>query len=92
MCGDWPAGRLLVLRLADEIRLADISILPEYRNAGIGRKLIEDLLVEAAVAGKPVRLHVEKSNRARRLYERLGFVEIGDTGSHFFMEWLPPNK
>jgi ribosomal protein S18 acetylase RimI-like enzyme len=80
-------GRLLVSRLEDEIRLVDMALLPEARGRGIGAALLRNLLAEAALAGKPVRLHVEKSNPAGRLYQRLGFVTIGDQGTHYFMEW-----
>jgi ribosomal protein S18 acetylase RimI-like enzyme len=87
---DVAVGRILVIRSADEIRLADIALLPEHRSSGIGSALIGDLQEEAARASLPVRLHVTRDNRASRLYERLGFVVIDDTGSHFKMEWLPP--
>jgi ribosomal protein S18 acetylase RimI-like enzyme len=80
-------GRMVIVRMDQEIRLADIALLPEYRNAGIGTSLISGLLSEGAAAGKPVRLHVTKTNRAQQLYSRLGFVQIGDTGTHFLMEW-----
>jgi ribosomal protein S18 acetylase RimI-like enzyme len=80
-------GRLYVERGADEIRLIDIALLPEYRNGGIGSGLLKDLLAEAAQGGKPVRIHVEKFNPALRLYERLGFSIIDDRGVYWFMEW-----
>jgi ribosomal protein S18 acetylase RimI-like enzyme len=83
-------GRIIVIRSADEIHLADIALLREHQSAGIGSTLIGDLQEEAARAGLPVRLYVLRNNRAARLYERLGFVVVGDTGSHFKMEWLPP--
>src|SRR5581483_6598276 len=44
-------GRLLVVRSADEIRLADIALLPEHRRLGIGAALIGDLQDEAAACG-----------------------------------------
>lgn len=71
-----PIGRLLVAREPDEIRLVDIALLPEHRGAGIGAGLIRGLLAEAARAGLPVRLHAARDSRARRLYERLGFVVV----------------
>jgi ribosomal protein S18 acetylase RimI-like enzyme len=85
-----PVGRMIVLRSADEIRLADIALLPGERGGGIGSALIRGLQAEAARAGLPLRLHVTRDNAgAARLYERLGFAVCGDTGSHFKMEWLP---
>ncbi|MEP7336638.1 MAG: GNAT family N-acetyltransferase [Acidobacteriota bacterium] len=82
-----PIGRLLLLRLEAELCLADIALLAEHRGAGLGAKLIRDLLAEAAQAGKPVRLHVAHGNRARRLYERLDFAPTGDDGIYCAMEW-----
>jgi ribosomal protein S18 acetylase RimI-like enzyme len=83
-----PIGRLIVMRSAPEILLADIALLPECRGAGIGTALIEELFDEARESGKPVTLHVEKSNlAAARLYERLGFVTTGESGFHNRMEW-----
>ena len=89
LVNDQPAGRIYVDRRIDEIRLIDIALLPEYRNGGIGSRLLKDLLAEAARAGKPVRIHVEKFNPALRLYERLGFSISDDRGVYWFMEWRP---
>jgi ribosomal protein S18 acetylase RimI-like enzyme len=91
MAGGRRIGRMVIVRMDQEIRLADIALLPEYRNAGIGTSLIRELLSEGAAAGKPVRLHVTKTNRAQLLYNRLGFTRIGDTGTHFLMEWVAGN-
>ncbi len=53
--------------------LVDISLLPEARGSGLGTAILKDLV--AAETG-PVQLHVERTNRARRLYERLGFEVV----------------
>jgi ribosomal protein S18 acetylase RimI-like enzyme len=81
-----PAGRLYVSREDDEIRIVDIALLPEYCNRGIGTTLLKGLQSEAAAAGKPLRIHVERFNPALRLYERLGFRQIDDRGVYLFME------
>lgn len=82
-----PIGRLLISIMDDEIRLVDIALMTEVRGLGIGAKLISDLFAKAAREGKPLRLHVEKFNRAFHLYQRLGFRIIEDTGTQYFMEW-----
>ena len=82
-----PAGRLYIDRATSEIRIVDIALLPEWCNRGIGSALINVLQGEAAAAGKPLRIHVEKFNPALRLYERLGFRPIEDKGVYLFMEW-----
>ncbi|HOO54741.1 MAG TPA: GNAT family N-acetyltransferase [Methanothrix sp.] len=81
-----PVGSLIVIRAQKEIRLAEIALLSEDRNGGIGSRLIRDLADEAKEMELPLRLHVAKFNRAIRLYLRLGFVMIDDTGTHYFME------
>ncbi len=92
MCGEQPIGRMYVDRRADEIRLIDIALLPARRGAGIGSRLLHELLSEAAACGKPLRIHVEKFNPALRLYQRLGFAPIEDRGMYWFMEWAPPAR
>ncbi len=86
---DTPIGRLYIDHREDEIRLIDIAIMPEYRNRGIGSSLLSDIITRAANDKKPLRIHVEKYNPALRLYQRLGFTQIGDTGVYFLMEKLP---
>ena len=82
-----PAGRLYVAHEEDEIRIVDIALLPEHCNGGVGTTLLRGLQSEAAAAGKPLRIHVERFNPALRLYERLGFTSIADRGVYLFMEW-----
>jgi len=84
-----PVGRILVDRSDELILLRDIALLTEFRNAGIGSRLIQDLIKEAAVAGKPIRLHVVASSPAVRLYERLGFCRTGEESAYLEMEWVP---
>jgi GNAT superfamily N-acetyltransferase len=82
-----PAGRLYVNRGPDEVRIIDIAMLPAYRNRRIGTHLIGALQAEAALARKPLRIHVERFNPAMRRYERLGFQPIADRGVYLFLEW-----
>jgi ribosomal protein S18 acetylase RimI-like enzyme len=85
-----PAGRLYVHRRNREIRLVDITLLPEFRQGGIGTSLLRDLLAEGEAAGKPVTIHVEVFNPAMRLYERLGFSPVEEREPYRLMEWRPP--
>ena len=83
----WPIGRLYVARWEKEIRIVDITLLPEFRGAGIGTKLLRDLQNEARSAGKSLTIHVERFNRALGLYQRLGFRELEDKGVYLLMSW-----
>jgi ribosomal protein S18 acetylase RimI-like enzyme len=75
-----PIGRWYVAELADELRLVEVTILPEERGRGVGTALVTGLCEEADRRGLAVRLHVEPWNPARRLYERFGFVSTGESG------------
>jgi ribosomal protein S18 acetylase RimI-like enzyme len=83
----WPIGRLYVARWEKEIRIVDITLLPESRGTGVGTKLLRDLQEEARASGKSLTIHVERFNRALQLYERLGFQEIEDKGVYLLMGW-----
>jgi len=83
-----PIGRLSVQTRTDEIRCVDLSLLPDYRNQGVGTLLIVRLQEQARAANIPLRLQVIRFNRAVKLLERLGFKRTSETGTHFQMEWL----
>jgi len=84
-----PAGRLYVDRLPAEIRIVDIALLPSHRDRGIGTRLLAGVLEEGRRAQLPVTIHVEQFNRARALYERLGFTQISTTGVYDLLERRP---
>jgi ribosomal protein S18 acetylase RimI-like enzyme len=83
----WPAGRLYVARWEKEIRIVDITLLPEFRGSGIGTKLLRDLQKEAGAASKSLTIHVERFNRALGLYQLLGFQQVEDKGVYLLMRW-----
>ncbi len=80
-------GRLYVERTPEAIRLIDTALTAERRGRGLGTALLRALLDEAAGAGLPVVLHVDHGNPARRLYERLGFAEVGRDELRAAMRW-----
>ena len=84
-----PIGRILIDRGETEFSLVDIALLPEHRNRGTGTALLKDLIEEATNVAKPIRLHVVSSNSAKRLYERLGFCQVGGDAAYVEMRWVP---
>ncbi len=84
-------GRLRITCTADYMELCGIQLLPDIQRHGIGTAIIEDLKAEAAAAGISLELAVEKDNPdARKLYERLGFVQVGETQQDMKLRWSPP--
>ena len=82
-----PIGRLYLDWRDEELRIIDISLMPEYRGKGIGGTIMQDLLDQAAAKGKAVGIHVEMNNPAMHLYERLGFKKLEEQGLYYLMEW-----
>ncbi|HEX9946692.1 MAG TPA: GNAT family N-acetyltransferase [Allosphingosinicella sp.] len=85
-----PIGRLYLEEWPSQIRLIDISLLPEGRGAGVGGAILADLQDAAAAAGKALTIHVERNNPAMTLYLRLGFAKVDEHGLYDLMEWRPP--
>lgn len=75
-----PIGRIFVEHRDEDLRLMDMALLPEYRGRGIGTRLVRDVIERSERIGLPVVLHVESYNRAKRLYDRFGFVDDGEVG------------
>jgi len=87
-----PIGHLYVARLEHEMRIIDLTIVPEQRNAGVGSFLLRRLLDEASLAAKAVRIYVEDFNPSLRLFERLGFKPVDQAGMHLLLEWTGDDK
>ncbi|HEU5149657.1 MAG TPA: GNAT family N-acetyltransferase [Iamia sp.] len=83
---DGIAVGQLDLHRTDALEVLEIALVPGLQGHGLGTALLTHLLAAADAEGRPVRLHVEAGNPARRLYERLGFVAVGTQGIHTAME------
>lgn len=84
-----PIGRLYEETTSAELRLMDISLLPAFRNQGIGSALMRTLMAHADGINLPVSLHVESFNPALRMYERFGFATVETRGIYYFMRRNP---
>jgi ribosomal protein S18 acetylase RimI-like enzyme len=90
-CEGELAGRLYLFRSKTDVRVIDITLLPKARGRGIGAELLRALQHEAEAQGRTVSINVERQNPARRLYQRLGFVEdeAESNGVYLRMDWRP---
>jgi ribosomal protein S18 acetylase RimI-like enzyme len=84
-----PAGRLIVARWPEELRIVDIALLPEFRGRGIGGTLMQEVIEEAEQRGVKTSIHVERFNPAQHLYTRLGFRMVSETGVYLLLERPP---
>lgn len=78
-------GLLKVVRELRTWTLVQVQLLPEWQNQGIGARLLTETVADAKAAGASVVLSVLKVNKARRLYERLGFLVVSETDHAYTM-------
>ena len=63
-----------------------ISLYKEYRNLGIGTRLMETMLDELKSRGyKKTSLAVQKANYAARMYTKVGFVVVDENDEEYIM-------
>ncbi len=70
----------------------EVTLFPQFRNQGIGTRLMEVLLAYADALRRPSSLHVEPFNPAKRMYDRMGFVATETRGIYEFMVRPVPAK
>jgi ribosomal protein S18 acetylase RimI-like enzyme len=66
-------GSVAVSHHDDHDFVEDIMMHPDHRDRGIGTQVMRELMQAADARQVPLRLSVLDGNRARVLYERLGF-------------------
>jgi ribosomal protein S18 acetylase RimI-like enzyme len=86
------AGRMMLKRTKGIIHLIDISLLPLFRNHGVGSSLLKILQHEALMNQQIIELHVTPHNPARLLYERLGFQQHETLDFYWKMVWQTLNS
>jgi ribosomal protein S18 acetylase RimI-like enzyme len=70
----------------DEIPELSIAVLPEYRAQGIGTDLLRHLIEEVRFRHRALSLSVSSDNPAIRLYQRLGFEIVAQSGASLTMK------
>jgi ribosomal protein S18 acetylase RimI-like enzyme len=78
-------GLLKVVRETRTWTVVQVQILPAWQNQGVGTRLVAETIADASKFGAEVVLSVLKVNKARRLYERLGFSVISESDSAYTM-------
>jgi ribosomal protein S18 acetylase RimI-like enzyme len=85
--GGKRAGRFWVNRGENEIRIIDISLLPEFRRNGIGTCLYQSLIAEAETARKKLLCSVSRFNGVSlHFHERLGFTVVSGSDTDLELE------
>jgi GNAT superfamily N-acetyltransferase len=77
--GDTLLGFCSLSQDRQALFIRELHLLPEYRGRGVGSWVLEELALWARQRRLPLlRLMVFRSNPARLLYQRHGFIEMGE--------------
>lgn len=86
-----PVGRMLVDCAPGRWRIVDIAVLAAHRGQGLGNWALRLCQGQSQAAGARLALAVRPENRARRLYERLGFRATHEDALAVEMELFAPS-
>jgi ribosomal protein S18 acetylase RimI-like enzyme len=85
--GEAAVGRLYLSRKTERLHILDITVLPQHRGVGIGSFVLQQLIAEAGPSGKAVTIYVESFNPSLKLFRKLGFEPVAETGFHLLLQW-----
>jgi ribosomal protein S18 acetylase RimI-like enzyme len=69
-----------------DLELHTLCVTPEFQRRGLGTAAIRQIIAEARGRKRGIVLYVLKTNGgARLLYQRLGFIIVDETASHYRM-------
>lgn len=88
--GEAAVGWMVVDEGEGRVHVVDIAVMPGRRGQGIGTGALVALLEEADGKRQVVELRVNVTNRAKGLYERLGFRRTGGDEVQDYLEHPPP--
>lgn len=85
-----PLGRMILARAEDAtLRIVELGVLPASRGGGLGAWMITQAIDHAEREGRTLVLTTRRDGAARRLYERMGLVLVGEDELHARYERRP---
>ena len=82
-------------QMVSEFEILHIAVLPEYRNQGLGRMILEELEKQLKSTGKSVKIFLEASaiNKfAIKLYEKLGYKAYNERKNYYGSNPINPSS
>ncbi|MBN9671625.1 GNAT family N-acetyltransferase [Roseibium aggregatum] len=84
--GESRLGTLSFQVFSDHVRLGEFYLFPDFQRRGTGTHVLKHCLSISDGLSLPVRLEYLHWNPVGSLYRRHGFVEIGQTETHCFLQ------
>lgn len=81
------AGFVYFKEESDKIVVDVFCVFKEYRNCGLGSKVMASFIEIANSVNKPIVLDTFKTNPAKKFYERHGFKVVDENFSHYILKY-----
>ena len=81
-----PVGYVQLAQEGHIVNVVELHIVPQHRRKGLGSEILQEIVENESAHGRKVQIGCFRQNEsALRLYERLGFVRVGETSTHFIL-------
>lgn len=84
---DQKIGLLKIFEHQNDIEIIQIQIEPLHQGKGIGQKIIKSVIEKLSGEKLSVTLSVLKENKAKKLYDSIGFKVISENNESFIMKY-----
>ena len=81
-------GLLKIVEHQQSIEIVQIQIDPLYQGKGLGQKIIKSIIAKLSDKISSVTLSVLKNNKAKKLYETIGFKVTAENNESYIMKYL----
>jgi GNAT superfamily N-acetyltransferase len=85
-------GTISFMRAETYLRFGEFYLFPVYQRCGIGTRVLNHCLKLADDACLPVRLEYLKWSPVGTLYRRHGFIDVGESDTHWLLERPSPTS
>lgn len=86
---DEIAGYVYFKEDAKQITVDVFTLLPSYRNKGLGSIIMKDFIGIADRKSKPIILDTFKTNPAKKFYQKNSFEVVDENFSHYILKYTP---
>lgn len=83
------AGYVYFKEESTQITVDVFTLLPNYRNKGLGTIIMQDFIKTADKINKLIVVDTFKTNPAKKFYERNGFQVVDENSSHYILKYFP---
>ncbi len=83
------AGFFVVRKNTDHLYLNHLYIIADFQGSGIGRQIIDDIKMHAAMVSLPIRLMALNASPANAFYQSCGFEFVSADEVDTIYQWSP---